>query len=665
MGRFQRCTGNGSAPCFAGQGVLFAPSRLKPDDPVLNLPVYFRLIGPLDTALLKRCLDEIVRRHVALRTHFEWVESEPVQSFAEAQSPALAFLDLRHWSDPEREGEAQRLMREQARQPFDLASSPLIRATLLRLGEQEHALLLTFHRGIFDDWSRGVLFRELAELYGALAEGRPSPLRELPIQNADFALWQPRWFETEPCGKQLAYWKQRLDDAPAALELPVDRARPLVPTHRGGRIRSRLSVALTAALLNVSRAEGTTLFVTLLTALKALLSRYSGRQDILVSSPVDGRISWGAEGMIGPFANTLVLRADLSGDPTFRQLLAKVHQTALESYEHQDVPFERVIEELRTEENQDNLPLVQVQFLLRDGPRAPIRTGQLVINMFNFDIVKSFCEITLEVTHADQGLDCLVEYSADLFDAATIERMLGHLRTLLGAAADDPDRRLSALPILTQAERHQMLVAWNDTATDYPRDACFHELFEIQAQRTPETIAVSFEGQELTYDQLNRQANQLAHHLRGQGVGPDTPVGICTKRSLEMMVGLLGVLKAGGAYVPLDPNYPQERLAWILADSRVPVLLTQQRLLGRLPDHAARVIALDRDWSAIAREPETNPVSGATADHLAYVIYTSGSTGKPKGTLIVHRGLVNYLTWCVQAYDVAGGRRSTRPSPSI
>jgi amino acid adenylation domain-containing protein len=605
--------------------------------------------------LLERCLDEIVRRHEILRTRFEWVGAEPVQRIGAVRRPPLTVIDLRQRPAPESEEEANRLLQEQARQPFDDASGPLLRVILLRMGEQESLLALSFHRGIFDERSRGVLLQELAEVYEALSEGRTPSLAELPIQYAEFALWQAQRLGTGRLEKQLAYWKRRLADAPSALELPLSRARPSSPSHQFGRVGSTWSASLAAALRELGRAEGTTLFVTLLAALKTVLFRYSGQPDILVGTPTEGRVLRGTEELIGPFTNTLLLRTDLSGDPTFRQLLGRVHQTVSEADAHQDIPFERMIAALRTEANRGTPPLVQVHFALRDSPRARVRAKHLLIG--HHDLISTInCDLNIKVNHRDHGLECVLEYSTDLFEAATIERMLGHLGTLLKTVAVDPDQRISRLPILTEDERSRMLVAWNDTATDYPRDACFHDLFAIQAERTPEAIAVSYEGQELTYDQLNRRANQLAHSLRARGIGPDQSVGICMERSPEMMVGLLGILKAGGAFVPLDPNYPRERLAWILADARLPVVLAEQRLLERLPEHTARVICVDRDWSEIARAPETNPESGATAEHLAYIIYTSGSTGKPKGTLIVHRGLVNYLTWAVDAYEIAAGR---------
>jgi amino acid adenylation domain-containing protein len=604
-----------------------------------------------------------VRRHEALRTRFEPGEGGPVQVVGRASDVSLPVADLRRLAAVDRQDAVRTLAREEARRPFDPARGPLFRAGLWRLGDRKHVLWVVAHRLVFDDRSVGFLLNELAALYLAASEGRASPLPAPPVQYARFARWQRRRLEGAPLVDLLGYWTRRLEGAPALLELPADRPRPPYPSGHGGRVPVQLPPALVAASRDQGLGEGVPPYVTLMTAFMALLGRYTGREDVVVGFTDDGRTRRATEGLIGPLADTLVLRTDLSGDPTFRQALGAVWRTVEEARRHRGLPLARLIEALRPEQVAADHGLIQAEFRLGGETPPRVSVGSLVIEPYDLDAGLARCDLELEVAETLAGCEAQFRYSADLFDEPTVGRASGHLRTLLEAAAADPDRRLSELPILTEAERHRVLVEWNDTAAAYPREACAHELFEAQAQRTPDAVAVASEGRELTYRELDRRANQLAHHLRGLGVGPDVLVGVCVDRSPEMVVGLLGILKAGGAYVPLDTSYPEERLAFMLADSGVPVLLTQEALIGRLPPHAARLVCLDRDWEAIARAPETPPGAGATAGCLAYVIYTSGSTGVPKGVMIVHRGLVNYLTWCTRAYPVAEGHGAPVHSP--
>jgi amino acid adenylation domain-containing protein len=557
----------------------------------------------------------------------------------------VPLIDLRDVPESEREAQLGQLAKDEARRPFNLARGPLLRVSLLRLGAEEHVLLLTVHHIVFDGWSEGVFFWELGVLYEAFRVGEPSPLAEPPVQYADFALWQREWLRGKMLETQLSYWKRRLEGAPTVLELPTDRPRPPVKTANGATRTFCLSENLSAALKGLSRREEVTLFMTLLAAFQTLLYRYTGQDYVLVGVPVAGRNRLETEGLIGIFINTLVLCGDLSGDPSFRELLGRVREAAFGAYTHQDLPFEKLVERLRPERSLRHHPIFQVMFQLRNVPKDPVELAGLKIEDFEFDSGIAKMDLTLEMVEKAENLFCTFEYNTDLFDAATIDRIQEHFRTLLEGIVAAPEQRVSKLPLLSEAERRQLLVEWNDTQTDYPKDRCVHELFEEQVERIPEAVALVFEDQQLTYRELNRQANRLAHHLRSLGVGPEVLVGICVERSVEMVVGLLGILKAGGAYVPLDPAYPRERLAFMIEDAGVPVVLTQERLLEELPNHEPRLICLDAEGQAIAGDREENLISGVAADDLAYVMYTSGSTGRPKGVMVCHRGVCNYLHW--------------------
>ncbi len=626
-------------PASFAQERLWFLNQLEPSSPFYNMSGAYILRGPLDVGALEQSLNEILRRQEALRTTFAIEDEHPVQVIAAAQVLTLPVIDLQDLSETERESQTLRVATEEGEGPFDLGRGPLLRAKLLRLGEEEHVLLLTIHHIVCDGWSVEVLFRELAVLYQAFSTGSPSPLPDLPFQYADFAQWQREWLTGEVLEKQLSYWKQQLQGAPALLELPTDRARPAAQTFRGARYSLMLSKALAERLNALSRREGVTRFMTLLTAFQMLLSRYTGQEDILVGCPIAGRNRQETEGLIGFFVNTLVLRTDLSGDPTFRQLLGRVREVALGAYSHQDLPFEKLVEELQPARTLSHTPLFQVIFSLQNASTQTRQLPGLTMTPLRVDRGTSQFDLILDMAEKAEGLSCLFTFSTALFDAATIARMGGHFRTLLEGIVVNPDQRLSELSLLTEAERHQLFVEWNGTKSDYPRSKCIHQLFEAQVERTPEVVAVEFEGERLTYRELNRRANQLAHHLRGLGVGPDVLVGVCVERSLEMVVGLLGILKAGGAYLPLDPGYPKERLAFMLQDANVSLLLTQQRPVESLSEHRARVVCLDTGWDGMAQASEENLCSGVTTDNLAYVIYTSGSTGRPKGVSVPHRAV--------------------------
>jgi amino acid adenylation domain-containing protein/non-ribosomal peptide synthase protein (TIGR01720 family) len=610
------------------------------------------LTGPLDVAVLEQSLNEIVRRHEALRTTFAMVEGQPIQVITPNLTVTLPVVNLRKLPEAEQKAEVQRRATQEVQRPFDLTQGALLRGTLLQLDEQEHVLLFSMHHIVCDGWSMRVLIREVAALYEAFSTGKPSPLLELPIQYADFAVWQRQWLQGEVLQTQLSYWKQQLAGAPLILELPTDRPRPSVQRFRGATTTFKLSPSLSGMLKSLSQRQGCTLFMTLLAAFQTLLYRYTSQDDISVGSPIANRNRSETQGLIGFFVNTLVMRTDLSGDPSFQELLSRVQQVALGAYAYEDLPFEQLVEELQPERNLSHQPLFQVMFVLQDDPMEDLTLPGLILRQLQLDSGTAKFDLTLYMVDSEPGLTGSLEYNTDLFDAATITRMLGHFSTLLEGIVANPNQRLSDLPLLTEAETQQLLVDWNKTQIDYPNDACIHQLFEAQVERTPDAIAIAFEDKQLTYGELNRRANQVAHYLLSLGVGTEVLVGICLERSLEMVVGLLGILKAGGAYVPLDPAYPQERLAFMLADAQVPVLLTQQSLVAshwslvignRQSDKRRQrttVVCLDTDWEEIAQQSPENPISGVCASNLSYAIYTSGSTGQPKGTLVSHSSVV-------------------------
>jgi amino acid adenylation domain-containing protein len=632
----------GDLPLSFAQQRLWFLDRLLPDKTVYNIPSAWRLQGRFDASMLQRSLDELVARHETLRTRFAVIEGEPVQVITPPYPGALLRTDLSAMPLAEREARSRQIFDTEAHRPFDLETGPVLRAQLLCMTDDEHLLLLNLHHIASDGWSMGVFCRELAVAYGAFTAGREPELPTLPIQYADYAVWQREQLQGEVFERQLAYWRAQLADL-SILELPTDRPRSPMQSYRGARVAFDLPAPLIQGLKMLGRQEGATLYMTLLAAFQALLARYSGQEDIAVGAPIAGRTRNELEGLIGFFVNTLVLRTDLSGNPKFCDLLTRVRESALQAYEHQDVPFERLVEELKPERDGSRSPLFQVMFALQNTSEATLALQGVEVSPLALPGHSAKFDLTLTLTEGVAGLHGEFEYASDLFDASTIERMAGHFTTLLEGIVAEPQTPIGELPLLTPAERHQILVQWNDTAADYPRDSCIHQLFEEQAARTPDAVALVFEDQQLSYGELNARANQLAHHLITLGVGPDVLVGICLERSLELIVGLLGILKAGGAYVPLDPSYPKERLAFMLADTAAPVLLTQQGLLEQLPPFAGNLVCLDLDWNIVATQPDSQPPSHATAENLAYVIYTSGSTGRPKGVLVPHRGVVRLV----------------------
>ncbi|HEU4594169.1 MAG TPA: amino acid adenylation domain-containing protein, partial [Pyrinomonadaceae bacterium] len=627
---------------FAQQRLWFL-QQLQPESSSYNLHASLHLAGALDREALEKTINEVVRRHEVLRTVFPTVGGQPVQLIRADVPTPLPVEDLSGLDETEREAEVRRRAREEALRPFDLTCGPLLRATLLRVSEAEHVLLVAMHHIISDGWSMGVLVREMVGLYEAFTRGQGSPLPELRVQYADFAVWQREWLRGEVLEGQLSYWRAQLRGAPPLLELPTDHPRPAVKTSEGATHHLKLSPQLREDLAALSRREGGTLYMTILAAWQTLLSRYTRQQDIPVGSPVANRNRAETEGLIGFFVNTLVLRTDFSGDPTFRELLARVREVALGAYAHQDIPFEMLVEELQPERSLAHTPLFQVMFALQNAPTEDLRLVGVRARLLEQSMGTAKFDLMLSLAESDGALEGVLEYSTDLFDASTVERMAAHFQTLLRAVAEDPDRAASVLPLLSAAEQEQLLAGWNATATAYPSEKCVPQLFEEQAARVPERVAVVCGDEEMSYAALNERANRLARHLRKLSVGPEVLTGICMERGVEMIVGLLAILKAGGAYLPLDPAYPAERLRFMLEDAGVPVLLTQKRLAENLPEHGARLVFVDEDWDEISRESAEDFDAGVVAENLAYVIYTSGSTGRPKGVCVPHRGVVRLV----------------------
>lgn len=649
-------TGDSLPLSFAQQRLWFL-DLYEPDSPQYNMPYAFWLEGKLDAAALHTSLNHIVARHEVLRTTFADHDGQPYQVIHAAAPVALPLVDLSSQPSTERERQAQALIAQEAQRPFKLNQGPLVRFTLIRQAEDQHILLLTFHHIISDAWSQDIFMRELATLYAAEVTGKEAALSSLPLQYADYAIWQREYLQGEVLEKQLNYWKEALQNTPV-LDLPTDRPRPAMRTYNGAGELLMLPEELTAALKNVGQQHNATLFMVLLSAFQVLLHRYTGQDDVVVGSMIANRRWAEIEGLLGFFANTLAFRGNLAGDPTFAELLAQMRDVTLAVYDHQDLPFEKLVDELRLKRDTSRTPLFQVMLILNNTPRGRgLELPDLQLNMMATDSRTAKFDLTLYLSDTGEGLLAEMEYNTDLFDTTTMQRMLRHYQVLLTGIAANPQQRISQLPLLAAAERLQLLEAWNDTQTRYPQDQTLAALFEKQAAQTPDKVAVRFENQTLTYGELNERANRLAHHLQANGVRAETLVALCMDASPDMLVGLLGILKAGGAYVPLDPNYPQDRLSFMLSDTGLRLLLTHgkqretsEKLRATLPDGQTQItiVDLDGDRDVLAAQPTSNLAAAAQSHHLAYVIYTSGSTGKPKGVQIPHYAVVNFLTSMAQ-----------------
>ncbi|MEP6802072.1 MAG: amino acid adenylation domain-containing protein [Acidobacteriota bacterium] len=641
-------------PASFAQRRFWFVDRYNPGTSAYCLPILLRLSGPLDAALLERALNEILRRHEVLRTTFSFREGEVVQVIVPVARLRLSRVDLSLLPESDRESRALTEARSESQRPFDLGQGPLFRAHLWRLSEGDHLLLLDMHHIVADGWSFSVLLRELSILYQAFREGRPSPLPELSLQYADFAQWQTESVGGPDLEEDQSYWKTALAGAPLVLELRTDRPRPPRQTFDGDYVTELLPGGLATQIKALSRREGVTPFMTLLAAYFTLLYRHTGQTDLIVGSPIANRSRAELEPLIGLFMNTLVLRADLSGNPKFRDLLARIGRVCVDAYTHQDVPLEKVVEDLKPERDPSRNPVFQTMFVHQKAFIQPFVAGDVRFEPIKAERGGSLTDLSLFVIERDDGYTAGIEHNTDLFDGSTIRRMLGHLRMLLQAVVENAELRIDEIPILTPAERHQLLVEWNQTASDSPAK-CLHRLFEDSVEKNPDAPAVRFYGEEISYRELNRRSNRLAHHLVRLGVGPDTRVAICLDRCTEAVVAIIAILKTGGAYVPLDPAYPRESLAFMLEDAEPSVVLTHSRYEAAIP-FSGTVLFLDVLAGTLEGGEAGNPEGHVDPDDLAYLIYTSGSSGRPKGTMVPHRAVVNYLTWCVGAYSVASGR---------
>jgi amino acid adenylation domain-containing protein len=638
-------------PLSHAQSRLWFMHHLEPGSASYNIPIAMRLTGRLNVKALSQTLNEVVRRHEVLRTTFVMTDEQPVQIVAAAQAVRLPLLDLSELEESAQEAEVVQLLRAEGRYSFDLSREFSFRASLLRLGDEEHIVSLTMHHIVSDGWSTAVLVRELESLYSAFAKGRPSPLPELPIQFADYAAWQRQASQEEAIKQQLDYWKAQLADAPAVLDLPTDRPRLPMQRFWGARETFVLSPGLTERLKALSEQHEVTLFMMLLAAFQVLLMRYTGQEQISVGCPIAGRNHLETEDLIGLFAGTLVLHTDLHGDPTFAELLKRVRETALGAYANQDVPFERLVEELQPVRSLSHSPVFQVMFVLQNTPQPKLEIDGLRLEAATVEGGTTKFDLTLSMAEGSSGLKGTFEYDTDLFDAETIKRLAGNLGRLLENITQEPEQRISRLSLLTEVEK-KLIERWNATTRNYNREQCLHELFEAQAARTPDSVALVVGDRKYSYRELDERANQLARHLRELGVGPEVLVGILMDRSVEMVLGLLGVLKAGGAYVPLDPAYPRERLLWMLADAAVAVLLTESKYAAGLPQTRAQVVCVDTDSEAIVRRSTRHVEVEVIPGNLAYVIYTSGSTGRPKGVAIAHHSVAALIHWAQECFSV-------------
>ncbi|MEW6736123.1 MAG: amino acid adenylation domain-containing protein, partial [Acidobacteriota bacterium] len=654
--RIEAVDRNGELPLSFAQQRLWFIDQLEPGNVIYNIPIVLRIEGQLNIVALAQSINEIIKRHEILRTYFIAIDGRGTQLITDNLILSLPVIDLQQLPTGIQETCLQQLALAEGQQPFNLSQCPLLRIKLLKLSEQVAVLLMSIHHIISDGYSIGVLVHEMTLLYKAYCNGMPSPLSPLTLQYADFAYWQRQWLQGEVLERQLDYWKHQLEGAPAALELPTDRPRPHIQTYLGAKTTFHLSKPLLDNLKRLSWQESVTLFMTLLAVFKILLYRYSNQQSIVVGIPIACRNHTDTEKLIGLFVNTLALCTNLTDKLSFKLLLASIRETALLAYDHQDLPFERLVEKLQVERSLSHTPIFQVMFTLQDGLIPLIEIEDITINQITIDYQTTKFDLSLSMMETEHGLVGGLEYNTALFDTTTIARMLNHFQSLFEAVVIDPTQYISHLSMLTEAERYQLLFEWNDTQSSYAQDKCFHELFETQVVDTPDAIAVIFADQQLSYSELNTRANQLAYYLIQLGVRPEILVGVYLKRSLDMMIALLGILKAGGAYLPLDTTYPKERLAAMIADGQPLAILTREDLISYLPQHNAKTICLDIYSQTIVRQSIVNPHNLAQSSNLAYVIYTSGSTGKPKGVMIHHNGLVNYLNWCRHAYRVTAGQ---------
>lgn len=638
-------------PLSAAQRRLWFLNKLEPDLPVYNIPMQLTLKGKLDIDALSASMSELVKRHEVLRTRFEELEGQPAQVISPAEPLQIPVIDLTELAGSTQENAVKDLVNEEEERVFDLSEGHLIRVTVLRLDEEDHVLLLTMHHIISDGWSMGVLVREMTSLYKAYTTGSPPPLEELAIQYVDYSVWQEKWLQGEVVGNHLDYWKKHLARIPPLLELGADRNRPAMQSYRGRQERFVLSSEIAERLKQFSRVERASLFMVLLTGFKVLLRRYSGQDDISVGTPVFGRNRRELEGLIGFFVNTLVLRTQVKGEMSFRELLTRERETLLEAYAHQEAPFEKVVEHLSPERSLSHSPLFQVMFQLDNKSVESIEVEGLKIDVVDVEGGTSRFDLTLIMREGDQGLTAVMEYNTDLYDAATIGKLLSHYGQILEEALLDPDKKIVDIELLNEQERNRLVDEWNDREREYPRERSIPEILEEEVERHPDRVALVFNDQHITYGDLNGRANQLAHLLRGEGVSNEVLVGLCLDKSIEMVISLLGILKSAGAYVPLDPQYPMYRTALVLDDSQTSLVVTESGFTDILPEGDVRLIVLDREFENISQCPDDNLPRDLVSKNLSHVIYTSGSTGIPKGVQIEHRSVVALREWAKGVYS--------------
>jgi amino acid adenylation domain-containing protein len=648
--RIPRRTSDDYLPLSFAQQRLWFLDQLEPGSSAYNMTKAARLTGPLNIAALETALSELVQRHETLRTTFAAHNGEPRQIIAPAAKIQLAVTDLSQYTAAEQDELLEQLLRAEVERPFDLSRGPLFHAGLWRLGEQEHVFYMDMHHIVSDGWSMTLLFRELSALYGAALHGRAARLAELPIQYADYALWQREWLQGERLEEQLEYWRQQLAGAPAVLELPGDYARPAQQSYHGCTHRLTFDTELVRRVKQFTRESGCTVFMTMLAVFKVLLHRYTGQGDIVVGSPIAGRDRGELDGLIGFFVNTLVLRTELTGNPSFKELLERVREVCLGAYAHQDLPFEKLVEELQPERSLTHSPLFQIAISLQNTDRAELAFEGLQEKQMEFARETAKFDLTFSVWEGPQGMLSGFQYNSDLFEPATIERLAEHYCRLLESAISQPDQKIADLKMLTTAEERQLLIDWNATQLDQSPTECIHELFEKQVAKTPEATAIVSETESLTYLELNKRANRMAHYLKSLGVGPEELVGVCLERSPDLVAALLGVMKAGGAYVPIDPAYPRARLAFMLEDAKIRVLITEEGLLHLSQNLDVTRVSVDGDRSRLAEMSDQNPPNVTLPDNRAYIIYTSGSTGRAKGIEITHRSVATLFEWVRRFY---------------
>jgi len=636
---------------FAQQRIWFL-HQMDSQNPAYNESPTIRLTGSLNIEVLEQSLNAIIERHEILRTTFPMIDGKPIQKILPSLQINLLVVNLQDLPS----NQIEEIIAQELQKPFDLTQAPLVRFTLLDLGQESYILVPVIHHIIIDGWSKGIFFKELSYFYQSFLSKTPVNLPQLPIQYADFAVWQRQWLQGEILENQLNYWQKQLADAPPLLELPTDQPRPSIPTFQGHTLNFQIDPDLTDKLKTLSQRSGVTLFMTLLATFTTLLFRYSHQEDILIGTPVANRNRQEIEPLMGFFVNTLVMRNSLQGNPTFWELLQQVRQSVLGAYANQDVPFEQVVDVLQIERSLSYNPLFQVMFALQNAPLGDLNLPGLKATSLAVENVrvKFDLSLVLEETETEKGtyLEGFWEYSSDLFTAERITRLVGHFQTLLKGIVTNPQQQVGELPLLMEAEKQQLLVDWNQTESPYPKNKCIHQLFEEQVTKNPDAIAIIYEQESLSYQQLNQKANQLAHYLQSLGVKLDELVGICVERSPLFIIGILGILKAGAAYLPLDSNYPLERLIYMLQDSDLSVLLTQENIANNISFTGIQTIKLDHDWPIISQQDTVNPISDVKPENLAYIIYTSGSTGKPKGVLIAHKGVCNLITQERQLFDI-------------